>query len=83
MEEKDQKNTDPHLNTLSKSGREKHISFGEGEGPEKTAADNKPLAEEQQQWGEETEEGKKENQDSRQPNHSPIPMHEDDTLGIP
>ena len=86
MEEKDQRNTDPRLDTPAESNREKHINFREveEESSEEFAVIHTPPADRQKQWQEGIEEGKKANRESKdQSTPSAMPMDEDDTLGIP
>ena len=85
MEEKEERQTDPHLDAPSEANREKHINFREVE--EESTGNfelDKSTSDRQKQWQQEIKEGEKEKRHSDQTtNHSTMPMDEDDTLGVP
>lgn len=87
MKEKDQPRVDPHLDTPSEANREKHINFPEVE--EESSGNfmiDKSTSDRQKQWQQEIKEGEEGKQKQEANNNvapSPMPMDEDDTLGVP
>lgn len=94
MKEQEQREKDPHLDIPSEANREKHINFlkAEEDNPERTRDHKTDNSNRREQWKEGLEEGQKANQSSdtdqnrsapANGNQSPMPMDNDDTLGIP
>lgn len=85
MEDKQSRQTDPHLHAPSESNTEKHINFREVE--EESAGNfaiDKTTSDRQKQWQKEIKEGEEEKQNADQTKDtSTMPMDEDDTLGVP
>lgn len=85
MKEKEERQTDPHLDAPSEANREKHINFREVE--EESAGNfevDKSTSDRQKQWRQEIKEGEEEKTRSDQEaNRSTMPMDEDDTIGVP
>jgi hypothetical protein len=84
MKENDQNTTNKQFDTPSEANRDKHINFRdvEEESAQKIIVDHTQPTDRQKQWQEGLEEGRQANQNPPT-QQSPMPMDEDDTLGIP
>lgn len=85
MENKQPRQTGPHLDAPSESNTEKHTNFREveEESPGNFAI-NKTTSDRQKQWQKEIKEGEEEKRNADQTkDNSTMPMDEDDTLGVP
>lgn len=84
MKEKNQPQTDPHLDAPAESNTDKHINFREVE--EESAGNfsiDKTNSERQKQWRNEIEQGEEDKKESDQAKTNSMPMDEDDTIGVP